>query len=321
MRRGPSLTGAGRAAPVPFPFLSSGERTMKKHFPGPSATTTAAALALTLALTLTACSQEPAADDSPGGALSHIHGLGVRGDTLYVATHDGIHTPDATGRPTRVGDRRDDFMGFTVTASGAFLASGHPAPGSGGPADLGLVESTDSGRTWHEKSLGGEVDFHSLDTAPDSTVYGYDSTNGRLRVSPDGVTWEDRAALRALDIAVSPAGPGTVLATTETGVARSTDGGRTFAPGEGQVLAYVSWGARDALFGVDQSGVLFRGTETGSGIRWDRVAAVPGGAPQALTVVDARRLLVATQDGVYESRDGGRTFERRVTVTSGKEGH
>lgn len=294
---------------------------MKKHFPGPTAT--AAVTALTLALTLTACSQEPTADDAPTATLSHIHGLGVRGDTLYVATHDGVHTPDAAGRPTLVGDRRDDFMGFTVTASGAFLASGHPAPGTGGPADLGLVESTDAGRTWHEKSLGGEVDFHSLDTAPDSTVYGHDSANGRLRVSPDGVTWEDRAALRALDIAVSPAAPDTVLATTETGVARSADGGRTFAPGKGQVLSYVSWGAPDALFGIDPSGVLFRGTDTGtgSGVRWARVTTVPGGAPQALTVVDARRLLAATQDGVYESRDGGLTFERRVTVASGQDGH
>ncbi|MFD8970912.1 F510_1955 family glycosylhydrolase [Streptomyces sp. NPDC059593] len=297
---------------------------MTKYFPGPAAT--AAVTALALALTLTACSQEPTAGDPPGGTtgttLSHIHGLGVRGDTLYVATHDGIHTPDAAGRPTLVGDRRDDFMGFTITASGTFLASGHPAPGSGGPADLGLVASTDSGRTWSERSLGGEVDFHSLDTASDATVYGYDSAGARLRVSPDGVTWEDRAALRALDIAVSPAAKDTVLATTETGVARSADGGRTFAPGEGEVLSYVSWGAPDALFGVDPSGVLFRGTDTGtgSGLRWARVSTVPGGAPQALTVVDARRLLVATQDGVYESRDGGRTFERRVAVASGKEG-
>ncbi|MFD0147944.1 F510_1955 family glycosylhydrolase [Streptomyces sp. NPDC055721] len=298
---------------------------MTKYFPGPAAT--AAVTALALALTLTACSQEPTAGDPPGGAtgttLSHIHGLGVRGDTLYVATHDGIHTPDAAGRPTLVGDRRDDFMGFTITASGTFLASGHPAPGSGGPADLGLVESTDSGRTWRERSLGGEVDFHSLDTASDATVYGYDSADARLRVSPDGVTWEDRAALRALDIAVSPVAKDTVLATTETGVARSADGGRTFTPGKGEVLSYVSWGAPDALFGVDPSGVLFRGTDTGTGagVRWARVSTVPGGAPQALTVVDARRLLVATQDGVYESRDGGRTFGRRVAVASGKEGH
>ncbi|MFB6842638.1 F510_1955 family glycosylhydrolase [Streptomyces sp. NPDC056361] len=297
---------------------------MQTHPSGrrPAATTTAAlTAAVALALALTACtSTGPAGTGADSGAsLSHIHGLGARGDTLYVATHEGLRTAGAGGRPVPVGDRRDDFMGFTVTASGTFLASGHPAPGSGGPADLGLIASTDSGRSWQEKSLGGEVDFHSLDAAPDSTVYGYDSANGLLRVSPDGVRWEERAALRALDIAVSPATAGTVLATTETGVVRSTDGGRSFAPASGQVLAYVSWGAPDALYGVDPSGVLFRGANGGTS--WTRVASVPGGAPQALTVVDARRLLVATQDGVYESRDAGGRFERRMAVTSGEDAH
>ncbi|MFF5287115.1 F510_1955 family glycosylhydrolase [Streptomyces sp. NPDC013171] len=282
---------------------------MNRYFPRLAAT---AAVAV-LALTLTACSGD-AAPDTP--ALSHIHGLGLRGDTLYVATHQGLHTPGADGRPVLVGDRRDDFMGFTVTARGDFLASGHPAPGSDGPADLGLIASTDSGRTWRERSLAGKVDFHALDTASDATVYGYDSARGLLRVSADGVAWEERASLRALDIAVSPAAPGTVLATTETGVVRSTDGGRTFAPASERVLAYVSWAAPDALFGIDPDGVLFRGTDGGAS--WTRVAPVPGGAPQALTAVDARRLLVATQDGAYESRDGGRRFDRRMAVESGE---
>ncbi|MEW1695338.1 F510_1955 family glycosylhydrolase [Streptomyces sp. NPDC093249] len=299
---------------------------MTKHFsalPARGLRGAAALAATALALTLTACTssdgEQTGNTSGSGTALSHIHGLGVRGDTLYVATHQGVHTPDAAGRPTPVGDRRDDFMGFTIAPDGTFLASGHPAPGTGGPADLGLVASTDAGLTWRTRSLAGKVDFHALDTASDATVYGYDSANGLLRVSADGVTWDDRAALRALDIAVSPAAPGTVLATTETGVVRSTDGGRTFAPAADRVVAYVDWAAPDALFAVDPDGVLYRGSGGGTG--WTRVSAVPGGAPQALTVVDARRLLVATQDGVYESRDAGRTFTRRVTVTSGNAGH
>ncbi|MFF9344491.1 MULTISPECIES: F510_1955 family glycosylhydrolase [unclassified Streptomyces] len=266
-------------------------------------------------------SLSPSTSRSPS-ALTHIHGLGLHQGALYVATHEGIYSPSPTGpagAPVLVGDRRDDFMGFTVAPDGTFLASGHPAPGSGGPPDLGLVASADAGRSWTEESLGGEVDFHALDTAPGGPVYGYDSTHGRLRVTRDRTVWEDRARLRALDIAVSPAAPDTVLATTGSGVARSTDGGRTFSPGAGRVLAYVSWGAADALYGVSPDGVLFRSGDGGSA--WTEVGTVPGGGPQALTAVDARRLFVATGDGVYESRDAGRSFVRRMEVTSGEDGH
>ncbi|MFE9044789.1 F510_1955 family glycosylhydrolase [Streptomyces sp. NPDC007818] len=278
-------------------------------------------LALALVLVLSACARTPGPSPKPGpaSALTHIHGLGLHKDTLYVATHEGIHSPGAGGAPVLVGVRRDDFMGFTVAADGTFLAGGHPAPGSGGPANLGLVTSADSGRTWTERSLVGEVDFHSLDTAPGGAVYGYDSTAGRLRFTRDLTVWEDRASLRALDIAVSPTGPDTVVATTETGVARSTDGGRTFTPGSGQVVSYVSWGAADALYGLSPDGVLFRSGDGGAA--WTRVGPVPGGSPQALTAVDARRLLVATGDGVYESRDAGRSFVRRMEVRSGGDGH
>ncbi len=292
--------------------------------PRPAAALPAAAF-LSLALVLTACAgpaadADPAASSpSPSSSLTHIHGLGLHRGTLYVATHEGIHSPGPGGAPVLVGDRRDDFMGFAVAPDGTFLASGHPAPGSGGPADLGLLASSDAGRTWTEQSLGGEVDFHALDAPPGGPVYGYDSTHGRLRVTRDMRTWEDRAALRALDIAVSPAAPDTVLATTESGVARSTDGGRTFAPGAGQVLAYVSWGAADALYGVSPDGVLFRSGD--GGVAWTRIGTVPGGRPQALTAVDGRRLLVATQEGVYESGDAGRSFVRRMEVTSGSGGH
>ncbi|MFJ7068550.1 F510_1955 family glycosylhydrolase [Streptomyces sp. NPDC101115] len=294
---------------------------MKKHL-------TALAAAVGLTFVLSACGSATgtgsSADPAEDAGLGHVHGVGASGAALYVATHQGLYTPAPDGRPTLVGARKDDFMGFTVTPKGTFLASGHPAPGGDGPADLGLIESTDRGATWTTRSLAGEVDFHALDTGPDATVYGYDATDGRLRVSGDGVVWEERAALRALDIAVSPAtgakAGATVLATTEQGVVRSTDGGRTFgAPLSPQVVAYVSWAAPDALFGADPSGTLLRSADGGAS--WTRVARLPGGAPQALTAVDARRILAATGDGVYESADGGRTFVRRMAVASGGDGH
>ncbi|MEU5164611.1 F510_1955 family glycosylhydrolase [Streptomyces sp. NPDC020875] len=279
---------------------------------------TLSAATAALVLTLTACGGDGDGSGaaSGGSGISHIHGVEIhpKDGKLYVATHNGIHTPDADGRPQLVGDREDDFMGFTLGPDGAFLASGHPAPGRDAPSNLGLIESTDIGRTWKERSLVGEVDFHSLDYAHD-TVYGYDSTNGLLRVSKDGTVWEKRSPLKALDIAVGPTDPDTVLATTETGISVSKDGGKTFTAGTGPVLAFLSWTAADALYGIDPEGGISVSADGGKS--WRRTGTAPGGPPQALTAVDARRLIAATGDGVYESKDGGKTFTELMDVGSG----
>ncbi|OAH12793.1 F510_1955 family glycosylhydrolase [Streptomyces jeddahensis] len=282
----------------------------------------AAATALILALTVAACASDgDGADSSASSAesgtpsLSHIHGLGLdpSDQRLYVATHEGIYTPDANGKPKLVGDSKDDFMGFTVAQDKTFYASGHPASGSDGPGNKGLIKSTDAGKTWKSLSLSGESDFHALDYAH-GTVYGYDATNGLLRTSKDGASWKDGAQLEALDIAVSPNDADLVLATTADGIARSTDGGKTFAKGEQPVMAYLSWKAEDALYGIDASGVLNRSADGGA--TWKKLTTVPGGQPQALTSVDSEDVLAATQDGVYESKDGGSTFTKRLAVES-----
>ncbi|MET9955429.1 F510_1955 family glycosylhydrolase [Streptomyces sp. NPDC006339] len=255
--------------------------------------------------------------EEPQPALhSHIHGLGIDPEDgrLYVATHEGIYTADDKGSPQLVGNSRDDFMGFTVTGAKTFLASGHPAPGSDQPDNHGLIKSTDAGKSWKTASLKGEADFHSLDHAKGIT-YGYDSTGGLLRVSKDGTTWQDRARLQALDFAVNPADPNQLVATTAEGVARSTDGGATFAPGQGPGMEFLSWASPESLFGVDFTGALSISSDGGS--TWKKTASVPGGQPQALTAVDEKHILAATQDGIYESRDAGKTFTKRLSVASG----
>lgn len=253
-----------------------------------------------------------------GVAVSHVHGLGINpaDGRLHVATHEGVIAVGKDGTAERVSDKAD-YMGFTVVKADTFLGSGHPAPGSDQPANRGLIKSTDGGETWEARSLGGKVDFHSLEYAH-GRVYGYDSTNRLLRVSKDGKDWDERARLAALDLAVSPESPKVVLATTENGVARSADGGRTFGDGAEPLLAFLSWPERDALYGVSPTGELHLSKNGGDA--WEKVSTVPGGQPQALTAVSADHLLVATQDGVYESRDGGETFRQRLPV-SGSGGH
>ncbi|ALV33207.1 F510_1955 family glycosylhydrolase [Streptomyces sp. CdTB01] len=253
------------------------------------------------------------ADD--GLVVSHVHGLGIdpADGRLYVATHQGVIAVPEKGSAKRVGDKAD-YMGFTVIGPKTFLGSGHPAEGSGGDADRGLIESTDAGKTWKSLSLAGTTDFHALKYAH-NTVYGYDSTSGVLRVSTNRTTWDTRAQLAALDIAVSPKDSKLVLATTEAGIAKSTDGGKTFGKGSGQILAFLSWPKADALYGVDLAGGLHRSTDNGG--TWTKTGTVPGGQPQALTALDADHILAAAQNGVYESRDGGRTFTKRLAISAG----
>ncbi|MFG3064204.1 F510_1955 family glycosylhydrolase [Streptomyces sp. NPDC048231] len=271
-------------------------------------------------LALAACSSSnaggsTASDSSTTTLISHIHGLGLSPSDgrLYVATHEGIYTPDAQGKPKLVGDSTDDFMGFTVTNDGTFYASGHPAQEADGPGNKGLIKSTDAGKNWTTLSLAGQSDFHALDYAH-NTLYAYDSANGLLHTSKDGTTWKNGASLQALDIAVSPEDPKLVLATTAEGVARSSDGGKTFAQGKEPVLAYLSWSAKDSLYGIDMSGGLLRSSD--GGVTWNKVATVPGGQPQALSAIGVGHVLAATEGGVYESKDGGRTFTRRLAVES-----
>ncbi|UGY93638.1 F510_1955 family glycosylhydrolase [Streptomyces gobiensis] len=285
--------------------------------------TPTAAVAVLLAAVLTACSSDSGGSDeghdrtrdgSDAVSVSHIHGLGIdpADGRLYVATHHGVIAVDKDGDAERVGDQ-SDYMGFTVTGESTFLGSGHPEEGSGEPAHRGLIKSTDAGKTWKTLSLGGEADFHALEYAH-NTVYGYDSTRGQVRVSKDGKRWDDRAKIPAIDLAVSPKNPGLVLATTQQGVAKSTNGGNTFAEGAGPTLVFISWAATpDALYGIDPHGAVHRSTDNGK--TWKKTGTVPGGGPQALTVIDAKHVLAATENGVYESRDGGKTFTERLSAS------
>src|SRR5215218_11172077 len=175
----------------------------------------------------TAPSQAVAED--PG--VVHVHGLGInpRDGALFAATHTGLFAI-GDGTATRVTERLQDTMGFTVVGPDHFLGSGHPdfrdtqlyQPGR--RPLLGLIESRDAGRTWQPLSLLGEADFHALQVAH-RRVYGYDATGGQFMVTSDRRHWQVRSKLELTSFAVSPTDPELVVAATERGLARSRDGG------------------------------------------------------------------------------------------------
>lgn len=268
-----------------------------------------------VALVLAGCGSNPPATpsasvaDDPG--LIHVHGLGINpaDDTLYAATHTGLFTVrDGAGQ--RVADRLQDTMGFTVVGHDHFIASGHPDFQDpkllkvGRPPLLGLVESRDAGRSWEPASLLGEVDFHVLEVAH-GKVYGFDATGGRFMVSRDRRRWQTRSTASLVDFAVSPRNDELILAATERGLLRSTDGARHWRPAGGPAVALLEWDRPEALWAVTGDGQVWLSVDAGR--TWERRGQL-GGPPEALLAQAGTLYAAVHEQGILSSADEGATW-------------
>jgi photosystem II stability/assembly factor-like uncharacterized protein len=258
----------------------------------------------------------PAGDPGP----VHVHALGVdpADGSLFLATHTGLWRVGAGERTAeRVGESRQDTMGFTVVGPNRFLGSGHPdyseAQARGLPPHLGLIESADGGRSWETVSLPGEADFHVLRSAGER-VYGYDSSNDRLLASRDaGRSWDELDKPGPIvDLAVAPGAADRIVVASagglEEGLFESRDGGGTWQR-LGDAVGLLGWSRADRLYVVSGSGRVFRSPNGGRGLepRGDI-----GGQPAALLAHGPDELYVALHDGtVKRSTDGGATWTLR----------
>jgi photosystem II stability/assembly factor-like uncharacterized protein len=278
-----------------------------------------AILAAALVAGLTACggdsptaATEPESPPASDPGLQHIHGLGVSGDTLYIATHTGLWTaPAGQKKARRFGSSRQDIMGFSILGDGRFLGSGHPgAEQSDLPANLGLLESEDGGRSWKNVSLLGEADFHVLQTAG-RQVYGVDSSTGALMTSTDaGRTWQRRTPPAGVfSLAIDPRTPEHILTSTERGLFSSTNAGRSWRAVRTDLAGLLAWPAVGRVYFVDGNGAI---SVSGDGGRQWTSTGETGGQPAAFIAHDDE-LYVALADGtVRRSVDGGRTWTLRA---------
>lgn len=177
----------------------------------------------------------PGADPS-GIAITHVHTVNrdPASGRVLLATHQGLFAVD-NGELTLIGPGHD-LMGFTIAPDGTYLASGHPATADL-PQPLGLIASTNQGKSWTPLSRAGQSDFHTL-SATARAVLGFDGT---LRVTTDRKVWRELAIpAPPRDLAAGPTG--TVLATTEQGLLASMDDGSSWTKQNPPELALaVTW--------------------------------------------------------------------------------
>jgi hypothetical protein len=262
----------------------------------------------------------PLAPKDPGPV--HVHGLGVDPEdgALFIATHTGLYrVGDGARKAERVGDRYQDTMGFTIVGPNRFLGSGHPdleeAEEQNLPPLLGLIESTDAGKTWEPISLLGEADFHVLRFAGER-VYGYDASNDRLLASADrGRSWGELAKPGPIvDLAVAPDAPGRLVVASagglDEGLFESRDGGRSWRR-IGAAIGLLAWPAQRSLYVVAGGGQVFVSRDGGR--RLEHLGEI-GGQPAALLGQSVQELYVALHDGtIKRSTDGGTTWTVRST--------
>ncbi|MEO6941701.1 MAG: sialidase family protein [Terrimesophilobacter sp.] len=272
---------------------------------------------LTATLFLSGCSATDAPGTRPSSttAFEHIHKIeaGHLDGVLLIAAHDGLYRL-AIGQDGDalvagpIGDFDFDLMGF-ATAGKTTFASGHPGPktaGTFGTPNLGLITSTDLGKTWINVSLTGVTDFHALTASAgegtDTRVFGIDTGKQRILRSMDGgTTWSEGAEINARDIlAVGRQ----LYATTPDGLAVSEDNGTSFVvDSTAPDLYLVAADQAGTLAGVDVHGNVW--TRDAGGL-WTTRGAVTS-TPQALAV-NGKRIYVADDRGIAFSDDKGETW-------------
>ncbi len=246
----------------------------------------------------------------PPLAITHIHAVArdPKSGELLLATHEGL-VRQHDGELVQTGPVID-LMGFAVAPDGTYYASGHPGVGVDLPSPVGLIISTDAGRTWRVASRGGQSDFHALTASP-AGVVGFD---GALRSSTDTTTWTSRSIQAPPRTLAAAPTSGTLLATTQAGLLISRDTGGTWRPlSPPGTASLVAWADEQTIVIATATGQL--GVSTDTGASWT-LNPKRLGTPEALFAwrqPDGRVEIVIVADAkVMRTFDGGSTSENLI---------
>ena len=112
------------------------------------------------------------------------------------------------------------------------LGSGHPDTLGKLPNFLGLIRSTDGGKTWSVVARLADADLHKI-VLRHNRLYAFDAVLSAMLTSSDGgKTFTEEFTPRGLmiDFEVDPADPERIVASTDTELFRTEDGGKSWRP-------------------------------------------------------------------------------------------
>jgi hypothetical protein len=267
-----------------------------------------------------AASSEPAGDSGLVDASAdppYVGALEVnpRDGSLLLATNAGLWRVSRDGRrvePLRARMGKNDVsagLALRFTGPDELVGSGHPGPARSDIPILGLIRSSDGGRTWKPVARQGESDFHSLAVSGETIAAAEGSEASAFATDDDGRSFESRATPLALvDLELDPRSPSRWVGSAESGLFSSDDAGESWRPRETLPNIRLVWPAGRWLYRVDPDGVVRRSPDAGE--TWKEVGRVEG-ETQALAAAAPKTLYAADVEGVIRvSRDGGATWSQ-----------
>ena len=202
------------------------------------------------------------------------------------------------------------FLQIAATGPGRLIGSGHPDRPGELPELLGVMESSDGGRTWRVISRLGESDVHKFVLKHDR-VYATDTATGTLLVSRDGGrTFGEQTTPTGVligDFEVDPENPRRIVAASDSELFVSVNGGAAWSRLARATGIRLAWPAPDALYRALKDGSVQRSRDGGTS--WRTTGRV-GGEPARFKAVSREELYLVLSDAtIVHTRDGARTWD------------
>jgi hypothetical protein len=261
--------------------------------------------------------------------VGQIRGIGYPGndDALYVATNDGIKFfKDSKWLETTA--NKHHLMSLQAINNG-FLASGHPQKGMGFKDPMGIVESNDQGKSFHQLGFYGEGNFHFLSASffgngmymimeqptgqLDPGVYYSKNNNGEnwMKSKLAGFTANSLGM-----IAVHPKNGNIMAMSTKTGIFYSENYSNTMNAITGPIMVTaLAFKGDDILYSsVEDQKILLKEINPKTGETKDiSIPFLDYDNPVTYITSDPKnenKLAFATyKDDLYESTDGGESWK------------
>lgn len=257
---------------------------------------------VTFAILILAIPQTAFASGESIGSISHIHNVKVFGKKIFLGTHEGLYQYIDPDTVVKVSPEAFDVMGLTIDGRRIY-ASGHPGPGSKLPQPVGLLLSTNSGKSWKKVSLQGKVDFHQLESLG-SELYGADSQSGDLMYSKNyGKSWTVLGKNTYSEIAISPDTKAKALALRDGRLFQTTNNFKTSSEIKSDVrLSQLEWSKKQLLAASGRDLLVSKD----QGVQWSKLYSFKGDI--SILAHSAELLVAIVGADVWQSANGGKSF-------------